>query len=255
MSLLANPQALLLAILAVTVLGMSKGGFLSMSVLATPLLALAMPPTTAVAMMLPVLMVQDLVGVWAFRKTWDGWCLAWTLPGGALGVALGTLFAASVSEQRMLLALGVVTLVFGLYRLWLERGGRIAAPSSSPGWVGTLFGTASGFTSQVAHAGAPPLQMWLGPRRLSHEVFIGTSGIFFAAVNWMKVPAYLALGQFTRQALTTAAVLLPLAIASTYAGVWLVRRVPAEQFYRVIYLLLIGVGGKLAWDGAAGLLG
>jgi len=251
MSLLANPQALLLAILAVTVLGMSKGGFLSMSVLATPLLALAMPPTTAVAMMLPVLMVQDLVGVWAFRKTWDGWCLAWTLPGGALGVALGTLFAASVSEQRMLLALGVVTLVFGLYRLWIERGGRIAAPSNSPGWVGALFGTASGFTSQVAHAGAPPLQMWLGPRRLSHEAFIGTSGIFFAAVNWMKVPSYLMLGALNRETLEAAALLTPLAIATTLISIRVVRRFHPDRFYTMIHVLLVVLGTKLIWDGLA----
>ncbi|MGH6999483.1 MAG: sulfite exporter TauE/SafE family protein, partial [Phenylobacterium sp.] len=74
-------------------------------------------------------------------------------------------------------------------------------------------------------------------------------------VNWMKVPAYWALGQFTREVLMTALVLLPLAIASTAAGVWLVRRVPAGNFYRIIYVLLIAVGAKLAWDGAASLLG
>ena len=83
---------------------------------------------------------------------------------------------------------------------------------------------------------------------------MGATALFFAAVNWMKAPAYLALGQFTTASLTTSAVLLPLAIASTWAGVRVVRRVPAEQFYRVIYVLLILVGAKLAWDGAAGLL-
>ncbi len=96
--------------------------------------------------------------------------------------------------------------------------------------------------------------MYVLPKRLARDTFVGTSALFFAAVNWMKVPAYLALGQFTRQSLTTSAALLPLAIASTWAGVWVVRRVPAEQFYRVIYALLIVVGAKLVWDGAAGLL-
>ncbi len=97
--------------------------------------------------------------------------------------------------------------------------------------------------------------MYVLPKRLERDTFIGTSALFFAAVNWMKVPAYLALGQFTRQSLTTAAVLLPLAIGSTWAGVWLVRRVPADRFYRIIYGLLIFVGAKLAWDGAASLIG
>lgn len=117
-----------------------------------------------------------------------------------------------------------------------------------------MAGVAAGFTSQIAHAGGPPFQIYVLPKNLPRDVFIGTSAIFFAIVNWMKVPAYWALGQFTREAMATAAVLLPLAIASTYAGVWLVRRVPAASFYRIIYLLLIAVGAKLAWDGAVSLL-
>ena len=43
--------------------------------------------------------------------------------------------------------------------------------------------------------------------------------IFFALVNLIKVPPYLALGQFTRANLMTSAVLFPLAIVSTWAGV------------------------------------
>ena len=111
-----------------------------------------------------------------------------------------------------------------LYRLWIERGGRIAASSRSPAWVGALFGVATGFTSQIAHAGGPPFQMWVMPRRLPRDVFIGTTAIFFAVLNWIKVPAYVALGQFTRANALTTLVLLPFAMLGSLAGVWLVRR-------------------------------
>ena len=96
-------------------------------------------------------------------------------------------------------ALGAITLAFGLYRLWVERGGRIVAASTSPGWVGTIFGALTGLTSQIAHAGGPPFQMWVTPRRLPHLVFIGTSSVLFALINWMKVPAYLALDAFPHE--------------------------------------------------------
>ena len=46
----------------------------------------------------------------------------------------------------------------------------------------------------------------------------------------------------------TSAVLAPLAIASTFAGVWLVRRVNAEKFYTLIYVLMILVGAQLLWE-------
>ena len=57
------------------------------------------------------------------------------------------------------------------------------------------------------------------------------------------------LGQFTRDNLTASLVLLPLAIASSLAGVWLVRRVPAERFYTIVYWLMVAAGGKLLFDG------
>src|SRR3546814_2873522 len=60
----------------------------------------------------------------------------------------------------------------------------------------TLFRS---LTSQIAHAGGPPFQMWVTPRKLPHLAFIGTSSILFAIVNWMKVPAYLALGAFRHE--------------------------------------------------------
>jgi uncharacterized protein len=57
------------------------------------------------------------------------------------------------------------------------------------------------------------------------------------------------LGTLTKESLLTSAVLFPLAIASTYAGVWLVRRVSGERFYDVVYGLLL-LGCKLVIDGA-----
>jgi uncharacterized protein len=65
------------------------------------------------------------------------------------------------------------------------------------------------------------------------------------------VPAYLALGQFSRANLLTSAALLPLALASTLAGVWLVRRIDAARFYTAIYVLMILVGAALIWEALA----
>lgn len=238
-------------------LGLAKGGFSGIGVIAVPMIALAVSPVLAASIILPILIVQDVVSVWAFRKTWDRNVLAVMLPSAAGGIALGYALAAFVKPGAVELAVGAISIVFAVMRLWAERGSappRPAKPEKLP-WRGVLAGVTAGFTSQIAHAGGPPFQIYVMPKNLPRDVFIGTSAIFFAVVNWMKVPAYWALGQFTREAMMTALVLLPLAIASTWAGVWLVRRVPTGNFYRIIYVLLIAVGGKLAWDGATSLLG
>jgi uncharacterized membrane protein YfcA len=245
----------LFAIPAVILIGLAKGGFSGLGALGTPLIALGIDPVRGAAILLPILIVQDVVSVLAYRRAWDGFVLAVMLPGAIAGIGLGYAFAASVSEAAVMAALGAISILFGAYRLWVERGHVVQASSRSPAWVGTLFGLVSGFTSQIAHAGGPPFQMWVMPRRLPRDAFVGTTAIFFAIINWIKVPAYLALGQFSRANLLASAVLLPLAILSSLAGVWLVRRVPAERFYTIVYWLMVAAGAKLLWDGIRPLFG
>jgi len=232
-------------------MGLGKGGFIGVGTLAMPILALALSPVQGAAILLPILIVQDAVGVWAFRHSWDGHILAVMLPGAVVGVGLGYVFAASLSDRWVLGALGIISIIFALHRLWIERGGRIVAPQKLPDWIGLLCGVGSGLTSQIAHAGAPPFQIFVMPRRLAPQAFIGTTVIYFASVNWMKVPAYAALGQFTTPNLIAAAALMPVAIASTFTGVRLVRTVSAERFYVFVYGLTVLIGVKLLWNAFA----
>jgi uncharacterized membrane protein YfcA len=245
-----NPDHLyyLCAILAVVLSGLAKGGFAGVGALAMPIMALGVDPVRGAAILLPILILQDAVSVWAFRRSWDRHILFVMLPGMAIGVAIGYFFAAQVSEIAVLGVLGLISTLFGLQRLWVERGGSIVLPSTSPDWVGVLFGVASGFTSQIAHAGSPPFQMWVLPKRLPRDMLVGTTAIAFATMNWMKVPAYAALGQFTRANLLATAMLVPVAVVATFAGVALVRRVDAARFYTLIYVLMVLLGIKLMAD-------
>ena len=240
-----------LAMPAIILLGLAKGGFAGMGALSLPLLALMIDPVRAAAITLPLLIAQDAVGVWAFRRSVDWRLIGWMLPGAMIGIALGYGFAASVSPKAVMAAVGVISILFGFYRLWIAYRPRPREIARWPEWLGTLFGVASGFTSQIAHAGQPPFQLWVLPRDLPRERLVGTTAIFFAAVNWIKVPAYLALGQFTRANLLTSCMLLPVALAATVAGVALVRRIAPERFFTAIYVLMIVVGVVLTWEALA----
>jgi uncharacterized protein len=147
------------------------------------------------------------------------------------------------------LALGLISLVFGGRQLWITWRGVIREHKSRD-IAGVAWGATAGFTSQIAHAGGVPFQIYMLPKRLERDVLIGTSSIFFAAMNWMKVPAYAALGQFTRANMATSVALFPLAVVSTVVGAKLIRRVSPERFYVLIYVLLVLTGFKLTWDGA-----
>lgn len=250
-SVLTNPYFYLAAIPAVMIMGLSKGGFAGIGALALPVLALVVPPVTAAGILLPILVLQDVVGVVAYRRTFDRGILAMMLPAAAIGIGLGYLLAARVNATVLLAVVGLLSILFAAYRLWLGRGGKLVAPAKSPAALGLFLGVASGFASQVAHAGQPPFQIWVLPKRLSPTMLAGTTAVFFAAVNWLKVPAYIALGQFSTTNLMAAAVLAPIATAATFGGLWLVKRVQTERFYTIIYLLMIGVGVQLLWEALA----
>lgn len=245
-----NPDTLYYAcaVVAVFVAGLAKGGFAGVGALAMPIMALGVDPVRGAAILLPILILQDAVSVWVYRHSWDGGILKVILPGAAVGIGAGYLFAAQVSETAVLGVLGGISILFGLHRLWIERRKGAVLPSDSPGWVGFLFGIASGFTSHIAHAGSPPFQMWVLPKRLPRDMLVGTTAFAFAAMNWMKLPAYAALGQFTRANLMATAMLVPVAVVSTLAGVALVRRVDPARFYTLIYGLMVLLGIKLVAD-------
>ncbi|WP_210496764.1 sulfite exporter TauE/SafE family protein [Microvirga antarctica] len=251
--MITDPLFYCAAVPAVILLGLSKGGLSGLSLLSLPLMALTVSPVQAAAITLPILIVQDVVSVWAYRHTWDRRNVLILMPGALLGVVLAYLLAAWVSDALVGVSVGVISVAFGARRLIVERRQAVIAPARADIPRGVFWGAMCGFTSMIAHAGGPPFQIYVMPQRLPQAIFVGTGAIVFTLINWIKVPPYMALGQFTRENLSTAAVLFPLAIAATLAGVWLVRRLSGQRFYTIIYGLLILVGGKLIFDGVVGL--
>ncbi|MBK9082230.1 MAG: sulfite exporter TauE/SafE family protein [Rhizobiales bacterium] len=249
----AGVSVWLIAAAAVALMGLSKGGFSGLSVLSMPLLALVVPPVAAAAVMLPILLMQDVVSVAAYRRDADWRLLAILLPGAVVGIGLGYLFSARIDEAAVRLAVGLIAVGFCL-RAWTARGARAEAAPRRVG-PGVVWGAVAGFTSFVSHAGAPPFQVYVLPLRLEPRVYAGTNTMFFAAANLIKVLPYALLGQFGAENLAFSAKLFPVAIVSTLAGVWLVRRVPAGPFYRIILVLTFLVGCKLVWDGGRASLG
>ena len=84
-------------------------------------------------------------------------------------------------------------------------------------------------------------------------VLVGTTVIFFAVINLVKLVPYAWLGLFDARNLLTSLVLSPLAPVGIGLGVFLMRRTSERLFYRIAYALLLVVGFKLAWDGIAAL--
>ncbi|MCU9849118.1 sulfite exporter TauE/SafE family protein [Defluviimonas sp. WL0024] len=229
------------AVLAAVLVGLSKGGLPVVAMLGVPVLALVVPPVTAAGLILPVLIASDVFGLWAYRRVFDRRVLAILAPAAVLGIGFGWLTAAQVSERLVTGIVGAIGLVFALNLLL--RPAPPAAPGPARVGPGLFWGAVAGYTSFVSHAGAPPYQVYVLPLRLEKAAFAGTATVFFAFVNAVKLVPYWALGQLSPANLGVAAVLMLPAVASVFAGVWLVRVIPTELFFRLVTwaLLLISL--------------
>lgn len=255
MNLLVDPWFYAVAIPAVILVGLSKGGFAGgVGFVGVPLMALVMSPIQAAAILLPILCLMDVVALWSWRGVYDRQVLRDMLPGSLLGIALGWALAASVTADAIRLVVGLVGIFFVARSIYLglrHGAGHVTLPNRA---AGGFWGAVSGFTSFVAHVGGPPFQVYTLPLRLDPKVLSGTTAIFFAVTNAVKLVPYFALGQFDTTNLAASAVLMPLAPLATLAGAWLVRRMKPEVFYPLTYATVALIAVKLVYDGLFDLL-
>src|ERR1044071_3147469 len=212
-----DPYFVTVAVIAVLVVGLSKAGLLgSLGMVGVPLLSLVMPARDAAGMMLPVLLAMDAIAVWTYRKDVDWRILRIMLPGAAVGTILGWLLWSFVSDDAVLLFVGVVTLLFILDAILPLRKKLQGLPPSKP-W-GTFWGGFAGFTSFISHTGGPPFQIYVLPQRLAPAVYAGTTAFFFAIVNSSKLIPYYFLGQLNPSNLMLSALLAPIGVLGVLVG-------------------------------------
>ena len=247
---LHSPGFWLAAVVAAMLVGLSKGGLQTIGLLGVPVLSLLISPVVAAGILLPVYVVSDVFGLWAYRRDYSGRHLAILIPATTIGVGLGWAAASSVSEQLVTGIVGAIGLIFALYQLLRRPVARLAQDAAVT--PGLFWGTIAGFTSFVSNAGGPPFQVYVLPHNLHKAVYAGTTTILFAYVNVIKLFPYYALGQLSLANLQVSALLLLPGAIAVYIGVRLTKILPEVLFFRVVTWLLLLVSVKLLWDGLKG---
>jgi uncharacterized membrane protein YfcA len=217
-------------------------------------MALVVSPVQAAAILLPILCVMDLFALWVYRGRWIWHELQLMIPASLLGIGAGTLLFGYMSTEFIRLLLGTIAILFALHHWWQRHTNPNATEQVFGPGIGVVAAATSGFTSFIAHAGGPPLSMYLLKRGMTRTSFVATTAAFFFAVNYVKLVPYAWLGQFDSDNLETSLALAPLAPLGIYLGKWLHDRISDSFFFRFAYVVLFLVGCKLIWDGFAGLV-
>lgn len=246
MTIIPEQLFYLVAIPAVLLNSISKGGFGgAFGGIAVPLMALAVSPPQAAAIMLPLLCGADLVGIRRYGGRWHSAILGTMLCGGIAGVVLGALSFGRLNENALRLLVGLIAIGFSIYYFFAKKIGQATqAPSTHRG---VLWASLSGYTSFVAHAGGPPAMAYLIPQQLDKLTYVATINGFFMAMNFIKLVPYTMLGQFNSRTLATSLVLMPLVPVGVRLGFWLQSRIDNFWFYQIAQGCLLVSGIQLVW--------
>ena len=239
-----------IAVIAAFLTGVSKGGVPIVGALTVPVLSLVISPVAAAGLMLPVYVISDWFGLYAYRKEFDRRVLLIACVSMTIGVGIGWATARMIPEAWVTAVLGMISVAFALNQLlrWTVAG----EPRRAEWGTGLFWCTIAGFTSFVSHTGGPPYQVWTLPLRMKKAVFAGTSTIAFAYINAIKLVPYYFLGQINLSSLEVALKLAPFAAAAVFFGVWVVKRLPEKLFFQIVTWSLLLIGLELIWKGLHG---
>ena len=240
----------IVAVIAAVMTGIGKGGVPIVGALVVPVLSLVISPVTAAGLMLPVYVVSDWFGLYAYRREFDRRVLAIAVVGMTVGVGIGWGIARFIPENWVTVLVGAISVAFSLNQLL--RKPVVAAPHRAEVVSGLFWCMIAGFTSFVSHTGGPPYQVWTLPLGMKKAVFAGTSTIAFAIINAEKLVPYYFLNQINAGSLKTAALLMPVAAAAVFFGVWAVRRLPERLFFQIVTWSLLLIGADLIGKGLTG---
>lgn len=231
-----TPAFWLLTIVGVILTGISKSGFAGGGgVVAVPLLALVIPVPLAVFLMLPLLLAMDTKTIQYYWRHASWPQLKAILPAAVGGIAAGGLLLGRLPGDSLKLLLGLISIAFALW----HRLAPVLGNMPGGGW---LWGGISGLTSTLVHAGGPPVNIYLIAKQLPKLSWLATAGIFFGAMNAIKLVPYLLTGKWTLETVYLSLALLPVALFGTWLGKWIQGRVDDRQFMLCCRGLLLASG-------------
>jgi uncharacterized protein len=200
---------------------------------------MVMPARESTAAVLLLLLVGDACAVTRYHRDADWRLLRRVVPAVLPGLVLGAALLAVLPEEVLRRGIGAVLLVLLLLQLApLPR----TPHRSRAGALGA--GVAAGATTMVANAGGPVMTLYLLLQGVDKLRFLGTSAVFFAGVNLVKVPFVTGLGLVHTSTLLRTAVLVPAVLLGAWLGVRAVRRLGQRAFE--VAVLVAGAASALA---------
>jgi len=234
---------LVLIAAVVLMVGISKSAFSgALGVFAVPLLMLKLPATHAIALMLPILIIGDMLSVKSYWRKWDSKLLLSLMPGAITGIGLAYFIIDLINATHLQLIISLICIIFSLKNLLFKQATFTVFNNQISAFA---MSTLSGITSSLVHAGGPPLIMYFSAIGLTPQKFIATASVFFAVLNIFKLIGVASLGMLSIDSVLTALAFAPLAFLGNWLGIKISASLSKQRFLTIMNYLLLSLGGWL----------
>ncbi len=225
-----------LAILSAFILGISKAGVGSLSIVTVTMLAYVFGGKTSTGILLPMLIVADVFAVAHFRQHARWRHLRRMLPWMVAGVLLGVWLGKDMNEVVFKKIMGAIVLLSVGVMFWRER--KVVQDVPSHWSFASVMGLGAGFTTMVGNLASGFSNVYFLSMRMPKNEFIGTAAWLFFIINAFKLPFHIfSWKTVTAGSLSINLVLLPFLLGGFFLGLRLVKRI-AEERYRQLILWL-----------------
>ena len=232
---------------AIILFGIAKSGLGgSIALISIPLMTISMPLTTALGIILPILIFSDFIATYKYRKEFDLETLKLIVPFAAIGIIIGSFTFSYFSEELLKFIIGLMGFLFAGHYFFFKKNKE--AKSEKNFLKGGICSAVAGFTSFSVHAGGTPTSIYLLPLRMKKEIYVGTRIIFFTFVNLIKLPLYINLSMMNFETFKQSLILFPVALIGILIGYQLLKIIEEKLFYNILYALIFVTSSKLIFD-------
>ena len=242
-----EPEAIFYISLAFFIGGLLKGATgVGAPFVSVPVMAMLFDAQFAVASFVIPNIVTNIVQFFQTRRHIASWPLLWKLGlAGALGAGMGSFVLVSVSQNWLMMTISGLMLVFVGWRMakpQLQLSLSAGLASAVP--VGIIAGMLQGATG----ISAPVSISYLSLMKLERNAFIATISFFFFSMGLVQLPSLIQLGVMTSELFYFSCfAILPL-LCGMPVGSFLAKFASAEQFNRLLLIILTALAIRLAFS-------
>ena len=233
---------------AISKSGFSGGGLALISV---TLLSITYGPLTAIAILMPMLIVCDVIALFLNRKYFE-YKILWSIaPYSLLGVIVGTILFKFINLSMISIFIGSISLLYVLLNYLIADNKNL---KKIPFYGSKSFwGALAGFTSFVLHSGGLPLNIYFMSIYNKKVQFVAGVVFSIALINLFKLIPYFYLEILNFEKLYNYLIFSPIAVIGVILGHWMNSKLSDNSFFTIINIFVVIGSLRLIYLGLVGL--